>query len=323
MISIRSFLLEWRYTHLVLGVGTLTTLTAFNYLSGAFNPDNILWYLDSQRAYLGQVLMLIILPAYIFFVFVHGVRRSYEIALQLDVTHGTDLKNTVAEFPVKLVVLAGIAGFLYAVLFNVPGNALNFFSTDATERALIMGQVFVWSIVGALIAVRARVALAFNRAGEVVSFEILEPSSLRPFAMIGLVDVLVIAGGLVLSTVQSLDMSFRPDNYSKALIVVIPAMLYLLIYPMWGLHKRMRQNKLDQLNDLNVRILAASKQLETDDMNKLELLLQRRERVAQASTWPIDMAIVQRFLFYIVIPPLAWVGAALVEFVIDGIIQNP
>ena len=57
-------------------------------------------------------------------------------------------------------------------------------------------------------------------------------------------------------------------------------------------------------------------------MNTLEVLLQRRERVSNAATWPIDVGFLQRFLFYIIIPPLAWVGAALVEFVIDGFIRG-
>jgi hypothetical protein len=53
-------------------------------------------------------------------------------------------------------------------------------------------------------------------------------------------------------------------------------------------------------------------------MEQLENLLQRRERVLAASTWPMDVGTLRRFVFYIIISPLAWVGAALVESLLEG-----
>ncbi|MBL6691279.1 MAG: hypothetical protein ISP91_12890, partial [Pseudomonadales bacterium] len=76
-----------------------------------------------------------------------------------------------------------------------------------------------------------------------------------------------------------------------------------------------RQEQLDELNRL---IREASKSLSPDDVHQLEVLLQRRERVSSAPTWPADVSTFQRFLLYIIIPPLAWVGAALVELVVEG-----
>ena len=91
---------------------------------------------------------------------------------------------------------------------------------------------------------------------------------------------------------------------------------------MWDIHKRMLAIKTQQLADLAVRISQTSTALSTPEVNQLEVLLQRRERVLAATTWPLDITILQRFLFYIIIPPLAWVGAAIVEYLIEGMIRG-
>jgi hypothetical protein len=179
----------------------------------------------------------------------------------------------------------------------------------------------VWMTMGLFLPVRFHVAQAFNRAGDQVSIDIFEPGNLSPFARNGLIDVLIISGGIVLSLVQSLDLSFRPDNYYKAMIIALPSIVFLAIQPMWRLHKRMAAERQQQIDKLNEKIRAASKEIDTAYIEALEVLLQRRERVLAAPTWPVDIKIIQRFLFYIVIPPLAWVGAALVEMVIDGFIS--
>jgi hypothetical protein len=314
------FIYQWPLTHYVLGIAILLFLTAFYSIAGAFNPGSAPWYFDSDREFQGMVLMLITMPAYIAICYVKGTRRSREIAASVDEANGTELADTVINYPIRLSLTFGFVGFLYAVLFNIPGFGLNFLSVDNTEKATIIGQVMVWTIMGVFLPVRCRIAYAFNRASQSVPIDIFEPGNLRPFAQIGLVDVLIISGALVISTVQSLDFAFRPDNYSKALVIALPAIFYLAIYPMWRLHQRMVNIRQVQLEELNIRIKAASKDIDIDHINQLEILLQRRERVLAVSTWPVDITIVQRFLLYIVIPPLAWIGAALVELMIDGFI---
>jgi hypothetical protein len=52
----------------------------------------------------------------------------------------------------------------------------------------------------------------------------------------------------------------------------------------------------------------------------MDTILDMRERVAQAPGWPLDLAGVRRILLYIVLPPLTWAAAALVEMFIDGLV---
>ncbi len=269
-----------------------------------------------------MVLLLVLMPAYIIVSFIYAQRRSLDLARQIDAANQLTLSTVIKHPPKRAVLIAAVLGFLYAIAFNVPGNGANLLTTSPPERAVILGQLLIWSMMGCLLYVRIHIARAFRRASESVTVDIFEPSRLRPFAQSALTDVLIIVIGLVLSTVQSLDFSFRPDNYSKALVILVPAIIFLSLYPIWGLHQRMSALRREQLRMLNSRIGDASKALVDADVANLEILLQRRERVSSAATWPIDISILQRFLFYIIIPPLAWIGAALVELLIDGFISG-
>lgn len=299
----------------------LALISSAFWLAGTFQGPAP-WYFSSDGAYLGMVILLTVVPAYFAIAAVYGIRRSLQLAKQVDELNNTNLSKTVASIPLPVITGFALLGVFYALVFNVPGHGLDFFEVSTVDKSMILGQVFIWTVCGLLLGTRFHIIRAFHRISRQAEINLFETSNLKPFAQVGLIDALVIAGALVLSTVQSLDFSFRPDNYTKALFVAVPSVVYLCLYPMWDIHNRMAAIKADQLNELAKRIRESPSDLVASDMNELEILLQRRERVAAAPTWPIDITILQRFLFYIIIPPLAWVGAAIVEYLIEGIIRG-
>ena len=132
-----------------------------------------------------------------------------------------------------------------------------------------------------------------------------------------MVRVVIVVGGLAIAVVQSIDAQFRMENYATAFLVAIPAGTALLIRPMWSLHRRLAERKKYLLEEVCLQLETASEKSSTADMAVLESLLQRRDRIKAINTWPLDVAIWRRLFFYVLIPPLAWSGAALVEVVID------
>ena len=50
---------------------------------------------------------------------------------------------------------------------------------------------------------------------------------------------------------------------------------------------------------------------------RLETLLAHRDRLRAVRTWPLSTGLISRVLLYLVIPPLAWAGAAVVERMVD------
>ena len=57
-------------------------------------------------------------------------------------------------------------------------------------------------------------------------------------------------------------------------------------------------------------------------LERLNALLRRREYVEDVHGWPLDIRLLSRAVFYVIIPPLAWVGAALVELSIETLIAQ-
>lgn len=290
-------LFEIPHASLVSALAVMAVMATGFGLSGAYLPDSVPWYFGSIREYQGMVLMLTILPAYLVFCLIAGLRRSIELAAITDSANGTKLVQEVQRVPWKTCAIWALVGIVYAIVVNIPGHGLDFFETDRVGQAAIVGQLIIWMIMGGFLPSRIIIARAFNHASQQVEIDIFETTNLKPFAQIGLVDVLIISSAMVLSTLQSLDLEFRPDNYSKALVIVIPAIFYLAIYPMWNLHKRMKAMRQAQLDTINRDIAAADKELTQEKIEALELLLQRRERINAAATWPVDITIVQRFLF--------------------------
>jgi len=57
-----------------------------------------------------------------------------------------------------------------------------------------------------------------------------------------------------------------------------------------------------------------------DDLVGMEALLSHRDRIAESVTWPIDVKLASRIALYVVLPPIAWSAAAMVEMLIERFI---
>ena len=65
---------------------------------------------------------------------------------------------------------------------------------------------------------------------------------------------------------------------------------------------------------------AASREHDSESLQYLNALLDRRSFLRSVHTWPLDLESASRVAFYLVIPPLAWVGAALVEMFVTSFV---
>jgi len=305
----------------VVPAGIAAILLPFFDWAGLVLPETTPADFTSATHLLGMLLLLVLIPPYAALAAILRFRTTATVADQVRAIPGATLPADVERPRARITVPAMAAGAAYAWLFNIPQDTGRVASGDPETIGLVVGQVLIWVIVFALLADRIRVSLAFNRAGRSVPIDMFELTALKPWARIGLGDVLVIAGGLVLSTVQSIDASFRAVNYVYSMAVLVPAMCYLAIQPMWSLHRRIVTLHERELAEINARIHVAPKSLDSDAVAALEHLLQRRERVRALPAWPVDVKIVQRFLIYLVLPPIAWTGAALVEVVLEGLVR--
>ncbi|GAG29286.1 unnamed protein product, partial [marine sediment metagenome] len=109
-------------------------------------------------------------------------------------------------------------------------------------------------------------------------------------------------------------------NYRFAVMVLGPATMLLLLMPLFSVHRRIREEKRQRLVGIDEQIGERPVPVSRDEILELETLLAHRERLRDLRTWPLSTALLSRLFLYLIIPPLAWVGAALVETAVTQVI---
>ena len=312
------FIYQAKYSALILFAGSLAVMTLWFTANGVFSVETMpgSW---SRLELIGQALMLILMPSYFAMGIVFAQRRSLALAWLIRSQTAFDFTHHVESVPGRNLLTGFVCGFAFS-FFNVPGLGIIVSSNSSVMYAIALAQILLWSLVGLLLAARFHVARAFYNAGKRVKLDIFEISNLKPFGQAGLTDALLIVVALAITTLQSFDALFRVDNYTNALLVALPAIAVLMVTPMYSLHRRMVERKNEELQQINERVRAAPKDFSVENVNQLEALLQRRERVKALSSWPIDMSVISRLLLYAILLPLAWLGTALVEMALDRLL---
>jgi len=214
----------------------------------------------------------------------------------------------------------GIA-LVFAAWGNISWDSLEFSPADARfffSISIVIGQFVLWTVVGLVIAVSFHNSVLLYKLGKLVEIDIYDLDSLNPFGRTSLIALLMIMGALALTPLQSIDAEFRWDNCSTALVVCIPAAITFMLLPTWQLHRRVKLEKQAKLTSINLEIARASRSLEEMPLNQLSALLDRRKYILHCRSWPMDASIFSRVVFYILIPPLAWTGAALMELALGS-----
>ncbi|MFQ5982568.1 MAG: hypothetical protein ACE5KS_04250 [Woeseiaceae bacterium] len=326
MKSLDFLIYRARYTAEILGPASLLLLSMIVLYSGALMPETMPETFSSSNELLGQVLLLILVPAFLLTYLVVAQRRSIRFAEKLVASQiiAADPADWMQKIAGRTVLLGAVIGLLYGALFNLPPEWRSSFSSLSIQiQSIAIGQVFLWTLIGLVLTYRLHTAWCFYKKGKTVRVDLYDTGKYEPFARNGLDDVLGITVLLVLATVQSLDAEFRLYNYLTAWIVAFPAAATLLILPMLSLQRRLLAHKKEFLEEMHRQVSDASRAVEPDSLAQLELLMQHRDRVRHASAWPIDLSIASRLMLYIIIPPIAWLGAAFVEVGIDRILGGP
>lgn len=315
-----------RYSAEIIGPVVLVLLSAMFFYAGVLFPESVPSLFTSPEQLWGQTLLLILTPSFLITYLIIAQRRSLGFADRLEANRlvTADPGDWLRKIRGRTISIGALLGFLYGLLLNLPSDWRNAFASLGIQiQSIIIGQLLLWTLVGFVLAYRIHTAVCFYKQGKDVPIDLYDTSKYRPFARNGLDDVLGITILLVLATVQSLDAQFRLENYITAWIIAFPAGASLLILPMLSVRRRLLAHKREFLTDMQRQVSDASRAMEPDAIARVELLMQHRDRIQHTSTWPIDLSIASRLILYIIIPPLAWLGAAVVEFGLDKILIGP
>ncbi|MCB1683858.1 MAG: hypothetical protein R3E82_02590 [Pseudomonadales bacterium] len=186
--------------------------------------------------------------------------------------------------------------------------------------ATIISSSFIWIVMTFVIASLISNALLFNRLSKRVHLDLLNTRALTPFASVAVSSTLAIIGAQAAFPILIFAGEMNPLAFVPGLFATGIPMLLLFFWPIWPVHRLLHHRKRRELERVDGEI-ARSPRPELNDqqgLSELNSKLNYRREIEAVSEWPFDSSAVSRLLLYLIIPPLTWVGAALIEILVDS-----
>lgn len=225
----------------------------------------------------------------------------------------------------RLAGALGVAalGLAVALVDYDPGRGLDFgqLSFEAwTHRVLALG--IGWQLGRSVYAsaVESRRLAEIGRAWSGV--DLLDLSPMAPLLRQGLRQALVTIGGLSVASLLFIDVRAAP-NLGVLLVTLSLGQLLLaaaaLLLPVRGVRDAIVRAKECELLWCNAEIRRAR----SGEPTRLGLadLIAFRSLVESVYEWPLDAPTLRRFALYLVIPLGSWLGGAVVERVLDAVLE--
>ena len=307
--------------------GWLTAVLIFSLLYSLFSQGN-----DGHGTEDTPALFFSLIIAYIIPVFSFITARAEEALLELTPLLPEDSKarssqdglRTVSLRTLLLLSLGGtlmglghlsfIRGSITQVLHELQGGPADLLSA--------LGTVLVWIVMFTVIYMLVQQAILFAKLGAKVPISLLNTQAVVAFGRVAIFSSLAIIGALAMFPLINLDGQFEmAEGLPGAVATVVPLIMIFFI-PVWPIHRRLSAQKKEALEALTIKL--ESRLGDDDDrlpppekMADLTALLAYRREVSQVSTWPFDLSSMTRLSLYLVIVPLTWAGAALIERLVD------
>lgn len=225
-------------------------------------------------------------------------------------------------------LLTGIS-FGIAHLSYLRGSVPEVFveATKSVEGfASTLGAILVWLVMTSVISMLIQQTVQFAQLGaNNVRISLLNPRTLLPFARVSISSSLAVIGALALFPLMSIESGVNlAESLPGAIAALIPLMVIFII-PVWPVHKRLARMKELEMADLDKRIddhtgTESNLASNPDLIEKITPLINYRREISEVSTWPFDTGVMTRLSFYLIIPPVTWAGAALIENLVDSVI---
>lgn len=317
---------SFRRPIITVGLISLAILFTLFTATGTLFPEQTPPGYESSLELTGQFLVFTLLPPYLLGCLVAQVRATPGIVDALSSQVDPGQRQLLERLDrVDYWYTGLLAGLVNGLVANVPWLILSFDPGDPVfvfSLAMIFAQCFTWSLVGLLLVVALHNALVFYRVGKVVDIDLFDLDRLNPFGQSALRSMLIVVGALAITPLQALDQEFRWINYQNAVLVGVPAGILLMLLPIWSVHRRIRCHKRQAMQRVDVEIHSTPRDLDDASLTRLNALLERRSHIAHCRNWPLDLSLFTRIVIYVLIPPLAWAGAALVELALDSYLSG-
>lgn len=217
-------------------------------------------------------------------------------------------------------VMMGLA-HLFILEWGRSGKLAIIIDSGATTL-YALGTLLIWLFMTTVISVVMENAVFFHRLGrDHLRIDLLHVRELVPLGWVSVISTLTLIGAQIFFGLLILDNNNLITLLPGFLGTAIP-MLPMFLLPMWSVHIRLQKAKAEELAAINRQLVAvreesASPLDQSQQLDRLHALLVYRREIINASEWPFDLGTASRLGLYLIIPPLTWVGAALIENLVE------
>ncbi|MGI9325646.1 MAG: hypothetical protein ACR2PZ_10535 [Pseudomonadales bacterium] len=230
-------------------------------------------------------------------------------------------------FPRSMANRVGAVGsFATCFLFlGIPDNPLSFLTPwiwPGELAFILVGLVFLGWFNFRFMFLLVWTALVISRtAREIRHIDLFDTSAVKPYAQQGVRTALLAVISLSISSNLWLDPNSPAIATATTLVLLIVATVLALILPAWGVHLQIKVRKQSELKHIR-KAIALRRDPDTrsvDDAQQLRADLALERRLLEISEWPFDAGTYGRVLLYIMLGLGSWVGAALVERLLESL----
>jgi hypothetical protein len=314
---------------LVLGLSAGALVAILLWVTGAYDPAPTTPYWTTREQIISLAIAYPPLLGYLVGMVIFAHVRSKAVLTQLQpllLSSAAPLTARLSHVTLAQLwcatgvgVLVGMMNIDYLTVLGLREHA----SPSRTDFGLAAASLAIWIVTARHVFVMIQNARLFRRIGaHHTHIDLYLPRTRRPYAQMATLYLLLVMGALAITPLQALDAHLRIENYAWAFAIGVPLAIALPWITLSGIRNAAQAAKTHELERLDAEIANAPRTLEVNAVQRLNALAQRRDYIAAQHAWPMDIRLVSRALFYIVIPPLAWVGAALVEVGIEALISR-
>jgi len=315
------------WTGVLLALGFAVFFVVFEFILGRFARYDV----DTYREDLRVAFVLCLLAAYAPAAWLYSVRSARQTAVELApfLTRGTgavDLDEA-GYFDRKGLRKAGIVTAILVAVSLILGESqlpkladVRLLSAEAYFHRVLLAWIG-WCVGRTAYATWVE-ANRFSQIGrKSVTIDLLDLASVAPLIRYGLRQALVPIGAFSLLALMFYDSEAAP-NLIWLLLAASLAFLLLaaaaLLIPVRGVHDAIAREKRLELLRVNEQIRRTR-----DGHGELPSLadwIAYRGLIESVHEWPIDAPTLRRFALYLAIPLGSWLGGALVERMVDGLL---
>ncbi len=311
-----------RFGRLITAVGILTLLLCAYAAAGTFEPPT-----NAGTRY--AALFFAVILAYIVPTYHYIAARSCDAFAELTPlvrASSQDIdgwRRALTERRVRAQTLMVGAGVLLGLAHNLAltyrDGLVHRFMSSPADAAVICGTFLVWIVMITAITSLVQIAVVFARLAPHVRIDLLQPHLLTPFARVAVISTLAIIGAQAAFPLLWLNDDFSALSSIPGLIGTSGTMLFLFATPLLPIHRAIASAKATEIARLNDEIAAtASFRGDPGYLTRLAPLLVYRREIEAAHEWPFDTGSSSRLAFYLLIPPITWIVAAVIQHFIEG-----